>query len=306
MEFVGNIAVEQDILKVRERLKGRPARVNLPALARRDEPFMRCWQADGVFVSKDFTSLEPTITAELSKDTYYRYATYDGIGKTPYIDADCVLMIDDIYLMTASVMPGIKDDILKFFSDPANRAQWVADSEVIKDHPTIKPLRKKAKPACLGFNYGMGPKRFVQQCYDAGLTISLEDSRRMYKAYWDLYTGVNDLVNKLKALTKKHGYLVNGFGYRLTTDPHKGYNAMIQSSASGVLDIYNLKFFAKCPWAQGVAIVHDEVIIDIPEDKVDITRRIQDECVQSLNEDLGFQVPMRMGYVVGKNFAEIK
>ena len=309
MKFLGDAAeslLELDIEKVRDRLKGRPARVNLPALARRDMAFMDCWKADGLFVSKDFTSLEPTITAELSQDPFYRYATYDGLNKEPYVNRDGILMIDDIYLMTASVMPGIGEHVVTFFGDKRNCEAWLADSEAVKDHPDVKPYRKKAKPACLGFNYGMGPKRFVQQCYDAGITVSLTDAKRMYKAYWDLFTGVKTLVTKLTAITKRDGYLVNSFGYRLTTEPHKGYNAMIQSSASGVLDVYNYKFFPRCPWAKFVALVHDEVIIDIPENRIEQTKKIQAECIESLNEDLRFQVPMRMGFIIGKTFAEIK
>ena len=298
--------LEVEIENLRERLKGKPAKVNLPALARRDVGFMECWLADGYFVSKDFTSLEPTITAELSKDPYYRYATYDGIGKKPYINDHNILMIDDIYLMTASVMPGLSEPVLEYFSRPEHCEQWVIDNEVVKEDPKIKPYRKKAKPACLGFNYGMGPKRFVNQCYDAGINIELTEAKKMYHAYWDLYKDVRKLVKLLETTTAKNGYLVNGFGYRLTTEPFKGYNAMIQSSASGVLDVYNYKFFPRCPWVTFIAIVHDEVIIDCPKDKLEKTRSIQQECVASLNEDLGFDVPMRMGFVTGKTFADIK
>ena len=62
-------------------------KVNLPALARRDIPFMESWEADPdhVIISSDFTSLEPSITAHFSKDYNYSYATYYGIGKEPYI-----------------------------------------------------------------------------------------------------------------------------------------------------------------------------------------------------------------------------
>ena len=62
-------------------------RVNLPALARRDTPFMATWVADPghSFVSCDFSSLEPSISAHFSQDYFYKYSTYDGVGKRNWI-----------------------------------------------------------------------------------------------------------------------------------------------------------------------------------------------------------------------------
>jgi hypothetical protein len=283
-------------------------KVNLPAIARRDERFMGCWEADPdcIFVSSDFTSLEPSITAHFSQDEYYMYATYGGIGKRPFIDDRGVLMIDDIYLMTASVLPGMSSQIISYFAKPENLDKWLQDPEIIKNDPLIKPLRKKAKPACLGFNYGMGPKRFVSQSYEAGTTVNLDDARAMYKEYWKLFKDIRVLTQKLEIHIKKHGFIDNPFGYRLSTEPHKGYNAYIQSSASGVLDILNLYFFDACPWAKLIAIIHDEILYQIPINKIEETLKIQNECVDKLNKALGFSIPMRLGFTTGKTFAEIK
>ena len=298
------------LIDYREKLvkKRQVPRVNLPALARRDAGFMQTWQADAghVFVSSDFTSLEPSITASFAQDEYYRYATFDGIGQKPWFDEQGVLMIDDIYLMVASVIPNSKQAIREFFLDPQNVEMWVKDSERVKDHPVIKPLRKRAKPAALGFNYGMRPKKFVSMSYDSGIVISLSDAQKMYDAYWQLFSGVKTLTQVLEKMINKDGALTNPFGYRLTTQPHKGYNAFIQSTASGVLDVLCLKFFAALPEAQFVAMVHDEVIYQIPEASIEKAKKIQDECVASLNKDLKFHVPMRLGFVTAKNFAEIK
>lgn len=284
-------------------------RVNLPALARKDLYFMSCFTAEPgyVFVSQDVVSLEPTITAHFSQDKYYKYATVDGVGKAPYIEeVTNTLMIDDIYLMTASRLPSTATVVLSYFSDKDNIIQWLKDSEVCKNDPVIKKARKYAKPACLGFNYGMGPRKFVSQSYDAGMYISLDEAKSMYKAYWDLFAGVKDLVSKLEKLVEKNNSIINPFGYRLTPESHKGYNAFIQSTASGVLDVFNLKFFNACPWAQFVALIHDETIYAIPEDKIQDTEIISIKCIKSLNETLNWSTNMRFGFKVGKTFADIK
>ncbi len=284
-------------------------RVNLPALARRDQIFMSCFESDPgwSFVSQDFTSLEPTVTAHFSQDYHFKYACYDGIGKLPWVHPDTgTLMIDDIYLMTASRLPNTSATVLAYFSNHSNCLQWLQNSEVCKSHPDIKAARKYAKPACLGFNYGMGPRRFVNQSYDAGMYVTYEDAKLMYAAYWDLFKGVKQLIDKLGKVIEKNSSIINPFGYRLTTEPHKGYNAYIQSSASGVLDVYNLKFFSQAPYVKFVAIIHDETIFMCPDDRLEDARALSALCVKSLNHDLNFSVPMRLGFTIGKTFADIK
>lgn len=285
-----------------------PPKVNLPALARRDSRLMSCLspaKPDHVFISSDFSSLEPSITAQFSKDPYYTYTTCTGVGKRPYIDEAGVLMIDDVYLMTASVMPNSKEKVLAVFRDPVNCDLWLTDKNQIKEG-LLKKERKDAKPACLGFNYGMGPKRYVNQSFDAGNIVSLSEAKAMYRAYWNLYEGIGKLARALEIKLKKNGHIVNPFGYRMSTEPHKGYNAFIQSSASGVVDLLCLQFFPNCPWAEFLTLVHDEVVYSVPKDKVEETKRIQDETVKDLNKTLGFDIPMRLGFCVAKTFAEMK
>lgn len=282
--------------------------VNLLALARRDPGLMTPFVADPgrTFVSCDFSSLEPSISAHFSADPYYSYATFGGIGKLPYVDGEGVLMIDDVYLMTASVMPGFGITVRSFFANQDNCRLWLTNREAITGDKLITPIRNKAKPACLGFNYGMSAKRFVTQSYEAGNNVTLSEARLMHSAYWDLFAGVKTLSKKLEAMLKKHGNIVNPFGYRLTPEPHKGYNAFIQSSASGVVDIMAMEFFAACKDARFICFVHDEIIFDIPDDRLASALKIKDECVDKLNKTLGFSIPMRLGWCPAKTFAGFK
>jgi len=217
-----------------------------------------------------------------------------------------ILMIDDIYLMTASKLPGLREPVIEYFSDPKNCDLWMQDPEICKEDPKIKGPRKQAKPACLGFNYGMGPRRFVTQCYDAGISVSYRDAKAMYKAYWELFKGIQSLVKKLELHTKKNHFIENPFGYRLTTEPHKAYNAFIQSSASGVVDLFCLKFFEECPDIKFIALIHDEVVYAVPEHRLEEVKEIQKQCVTWLNQELKFTIPMRLGFVPAKTFADIK
>lgn len=286
----------------------RPARVNFPALARRDGRLMECLQParpGDVFISSDFTALEPSISSQYSKDEYYSYASYHGVGKRPYIDENEILRIDDVYLMFASVDPRFKAKVLDFFSKPSNCDLWLENKDSIKEN-LLKTPRKKAKPAVLGFGYGMGWKRFITQSFDSGDIVTPAEAKGAHKAYWQLFSGIARFSKTLEVLTKKQGFIENPFGYRLTTDPHKGYNAFVQSSASGVVDLLCLHFFPNCPEATFVGLVHDEVVYTCAKENAETCRYKQEQSVKWLNETLQFDIPMRLGFQVAPTFAEIK
>lgn len=298
--------------KAKQLAKGRRGGLNLPAMSRKSENFMSCIIADPgyVFVSQDVVSLEPSVTAEMSGDPRYTYATVTGIGKRPHYEGQW-LMIDDIYLMSASIFPTTRDairDIVLHHTMPTGLSfcdQWMIDPEVCKDY-TKKAVRTFAKIACLGIGYGMGYRKFKTTSEENGKPISNAESRGTIKSYWDGYEGLKALRDTLSWEVERNGSVVNPFGYRCTPDPYKAFNAYIQSSASGVLDVYILKLFQVAKYAKFIALIHDEVVLTIPEDKVEQFRADSAKVADSLNEDLSWSVPIRWNTKIGKTFAELK
>ncbi len=296
----------------KQRKKGKRGGLNLPAMARKADKFMSCIVADEgmTFVSQDVVSLEPSITAEMSQDPMYMYATVTGIAKRPFYQGQ-ILMIDDIYLMSASMFPTTKDAIYDIYHNhimPTGLSfadQWLQDSEVCKDY-TKKAVRNFAKVACLGIGYGMGWRKFQTTSEENGKVINVQEAKGTIKSYWDGYEGLKALRDWASWEIKKKGAIVNPFGYRCTPDAHKAFNAYIQSSASGVLDVYCLKLFSICPWLEFVALIHDEVIFQCPLDKLDELKILSETVVKSLNEDLGWTVPIRFGTKIAKTFAGVK
>lgn len=292
--------------------KGRRGGLNLPAMARKHLPFMNCIQADDgfIFVSQDVVALEPSITAEMSMDPMYLYATQNGIGKKPYYNGT-VLMIDDIYLMSASQFPPTREqmwDIFHAHTMPTGLSfpeQWLVDNEVCKDY-TKKTVRNFAKVACLGIGYGMGARKFRTTAEENGTQLTHKEAKGTIDAYWELFKGLKNLRDSLSWQVKKTAFIENPFGYRCTPESHKAMNSFIQSSASGVLDVYCLKLFEFCPYAQFVALIHDEVIFSIPEGLQDKLKSDSEIVAESLNKDLGWSVPIRFGTKIAKNFGGVK
>lgn len=297
------ITLYQDY-KAAQKAKRRRGGLNLPAMARRHTEFMGCIQPPPgkVFVSQDVVSLEPTITAEMSGDTMYKYATMTGIGQKPYYSRD-ILMISDIYLMSGSVFPVTKEPLKQLVTEEF-RDLWLIDDEKCKEI-TKKTVRNFSKTACLGMGYGMGAKKFQRTAEESGVKLTYKEAKATVEAYWDLFSGLKALRDTLSWQVKRTGAVVNPFGYRCTPEPHKALNAYIQSTASGVLDLYCLHLF-NSPWMEFIALIHDEVILMVPEDRVEEFRRLSEEAVRDLNNNLSWECPIRFETKIAKSFAELK
>lgn len=285
------------------------ARLNAQGLARRDKKMMGAIlsRSGRTTVSIDLSAGEPTVTTHFSRDPNYRWATLDGIGKAPEY-RDGVLMVDDVYLMTASVSPMHRHVIEDAFNQdwPAGtfQQQWLTDSEVIKG--ALKKHRQVCKILCLGLGYGMQPKKMIKQMYDQGYELSLKNAKDFYDNYWTLFKEVRSLINRLEKQVRADGYLINPFGYRMTPEPRKAFNYFIQSSVSGIMHVYTIKLMAAAPYADFITCIHDELLMEVDDDKVEQFRIDAQRATDSLNEDLNWSVNIRTGFVPGKTWYEAK
>lgn len=251
---------------------------------------------------------EPSITAHFSGDKNYRYAVYDGVGKEPYFQDDGLLMIDDIYLMTMSRSPIGKKELHELAASSFNGVpfskQWVLDKEV--PLAKIKPMRSTIKAWALGLGYGMSARALPDHAYNAGYQLSPQDAKAFHSAFWKTFSGVKAFSTRMTKIVERQGYIINPFGYRCTPEPHKAFNAFIQSSVSGLINVLCMKLFTIAKYARLVTIIHDELLVEVPEHLVQQLQADLDVAVKSLNEDLGWSIDMRTGFVVGGDWYEAK
>ncbi len=284
-------------------------RLNIQALARTDKGLLGSLLPDpgNIFVSSDAAGAEPVVTTHYSGDKNYYDACFGMQGKAPYYDG-LLLKISDIYLSVMSVSPiGAEDMREAFHSDYGGKSfaeQWLLDPEVIKKQ--LKRQRTFHKILCLGLGYGMQPPKMVKSAYEKGYALTLKEAREFYKAYWNLFKGVRALADRLEQQVEQDGYLINQFGYRMTMEGRLGYNYLVQSSVSGILHVFCAKVFALAPWAKFVTVIHDELIAEIPETRVEEFRKVIQAATDSLNDDLGWSVRMEFGFAVGASLYEAK
>lgn len=288
----------------------RVKRLNIQGLSRKERGLLSALKPDpgNIVVSIDLLAGEPTVTSEFSKDRNYYNACFGMVDKAPYYDAQDVLQISDIYLMTMSVSPigakAMREAFNRAWPAGSFADQWLVDAEVIK--AALKKMRQIHKVLALALSYGMQPKKMVRQMYENGYTLSLQEAQAFYDAYWRLFADVRRFGERLSRQVRSEGYVVNPFGYRLVPEPRNAFNAFIQSSVSGIIHVYTAKLFAAATYSRLLTVIHDELLVEIA--KVDLERFRQDcqAATKSLNEDLGWTVEVRTGFVPGEDWFSAK
>jgi DNA polymerase I-like protein with 3'-5' exonuclease and polymerase domains len=282
--------------------------INPQGLSRRDSSQQKCFVADEgqIFVFSDLAAAEPTITAYYSKDPNYLACTLHMVGKRPYYNSKGMLVIDDIYLCVASRFVKWKDEIRKafegYYDGVQGYDQWLINPESISKG-VLKKIRGYAKVIALALAYGLGSKKMVLIAQQNGFELTMTEAKSFRDLYWSTFPLVDKLGKKLITQYNSLGHIMNDFGYCLyPTSDHKVLNALIQSTVSGVMDLFNLIFFTKCQEALYVVNIHDEIIFSIPEDRVAEIKKVFDECVVELNERLGWDVPIRFGWETSKTW----
>ena len=292
--------------------------LNVQGMSRRNAEQQQCIVADEghIFVASDMSAGEPSVTAHYSRDANYLAATFDMVGKRPFYDDDGLLIISDVYLMVASKFPKWVGQVRDAFEskwkkilDHKGKASWIHDVNGIKGYDLwvqdsdaiaksiLKGIRGQAKALALGIAYGMGAAKMCHVAQQNGFSLTREEARAFKNLYWETFKNIKTLETKLAKLYKQNGVLVNDFGYALYPDSeHKVLNSFIQSNVAGIVDLLSKLFFERCDYARYVVNIHDEIVFQVPINKLEECKKIYQECIDELNSILGWSVDLRFGW----------
>jgi DNA polymerase I-like protein with 3'-5' exonuclease and polymerase domains len=285
------------------------AKLNVQGLARRDKGLMSCIVADEGYmvISCDLSAGEPTVTSHFSQDENYRYATIDGVGKEPFYKNN-VLMIDDIYLMVASVSPLGREEILNAWNKDWNgltfSQQWIKDPDTVKK--SLKFVRDFHKVLALGISYGMGADKMCYSAHEKGYKLTKLQAKMFIESYRQLFPKVKKLSDNLSNIIKRQAFIENTFGYRLMPKPHKAFNYLIQSSVSGLMHLILAKVFEKCPDLEFITVIHDELLLTCRDEHLERAEKCVYEAAEEVNKLLNWSVSFRIGFKTGKDWYEAK
>ncbi|MBR2875580.1 MAG: DNA polymerase I [Clostridia bacterium] len=242
---------------------------NIPVRTELGRELRRFFNAkDGfVLVDADYSQIELRVLAAMAEDEMMKKAFLEDI---------------DIHTATAS----------QVFSVPL--------SEVTSDD------RRKAKAVNFGIVYGIGAFSLSN---DIGTTVSEAD--RYIKGYLANYSGVAAFMEKCKSDAKRKGYAETVFGRRrylpeLTASnanlrnfgERVAMNMPIQGTAADIIKIAMIRVWERlkneAPEAHLIMQVHDELIIEAPEDKKDMVSLL-------LKEEMENAVKMSVPFIAEVN-----
>lgn len=230
--------------------------------------------SDGRIVSADYSQIELRVMAHMSDDDNLRRAFQDEL---------------DIHRATASEVFGVALDAV------------------------TSEQRRAAKAINFGLIYGMG---------EFGLASNLGITRDAAKAYIDRYftryPGVARYMENIRAQAGEQGYVETVFGRRIWLPDLRGakgprraaaeraaINAPVQGTAA---DLIKMAMVAVDDWLRGEGLdarlvmqVHDELVLDVPTDEVEVVAASLPRLMCSVAE---LSVPLAAEVGVGANWEQ--
>jgi DNA polymerase-1 len=195
-------------------------------------------------VSADYSQIELRLLAEIADIPVLKQAFRDGL---------------DIHAMTASEMFGVP----------------------IKDMPG--EVRRRAKAINFGIIYGISAFGLANQ-----LGIAREEASAYIKKYFERFPGIRAYMDETKDFCRRHGYVETLFGRKChypeikasnasvrSFNERAAINARLQGTAADIIRRAMIRIedalAEKKLSAQMLLQVHDELIVEVPDDEVAAT-----------------------------------
>ncbi len=251
---------------------------NIPVKTEEGRHIRGVFTADGpghVLLSGDYSQIELRVLAHISQDPGLIEAFIKG---------------EDIHTRTASEVFGVLPE-------------------------EVTPLlRDRAKAVNFGIVYGISDYGLAQ-----GLGISNQEAQEYIDAYFERYPGVRDYVRETIRSTKLSGYVttllnrrryipdINSRNYHLRSFAERtAMNTPIQGSAADIIKVAMVKVYNHLKQnnlkAKILLQVHDEIILDVPEDELSIVKQI---LKQDMENAILLKVPLVVDFMQGYTWEEL-
>ncbi len=193
--------------------------------------------------------------------------------------------------------------------------QTAAEIFGLPENMVTPELRRRAKAINFGIVYGIGEFSLSQ---DIGVTR--KEAKRYIDNYLDTFSGVKKYVDDVISFAKEHGYVETLFGRRryvpeitASKKPLVAFaervcrNTPIQGTAADLIKLAMVKVFNALK-AEGlksrlILQIHDELIIEAPEDEVEKASAILRHEMENAHK---FKVPIVTDLHCGKTWFEAK
>ncbi len=182
------------------------------------------------------------------------------------------------------------------------------------DINSVSPdMRRLAKTINFGVLYGMSAHRLSRE-----FEIPFGEASGFIKSYFSGYSQVKSYIDNTLDKARQQGYVETLLGRRrfIPDINHKNrnlreyaertaYNMPIQGAAADIMKIAMVRLAPELKAFEAPILlqVHDELVIEVPEDKVEGTTKVVKDVMQEAYE---LKVPLLVDVGVGNNWLEAK
>ncbi len=227
-----------------------------------------------------------------------------------------VLLAADYSQIELRIMAHLSADkgLLKAFAQEldVHRATAAEVFEVELEKVTADQ-RRSAKAINFGLMYGMSAFGLAKQ-----LGIPRGEAQAYVDLYFDRYPGVKAYMDNTRETASEQGYVETVFGRRLylpeinARNPQRrqyaersAINAPMQGTAADIIKkamiTVDVWLKSEKPGARMIMQVHDELVFEVDEDKVDTVR---DRVIELMSTAADLTVPLKVDAGVGSNWDE--
>jgi DNA polymerase-1 len=152
--------------------------------------------------------------------------------------------------------------------------------------------------------------------------LTLAEAENYIKGYFAQFPGIRHYLDETKEQARQRGYVETLLGRRRYFPVFKGtmtgqnrqswlraereaVNHPIQGTAADIVKVAMIELFARLrPYrAQLLLQVHDELLLELPEDEVE---RVRPLLVDTMMNAYQLDVPLKVGTSTGVNWLELK
>lgn len=214
-----------------------------------------------------------------------------------------------IELRLMAAMSGDEGMIKAFNSGVDIHTRTAAKILGIREDQVTPDLRRQAKAVNFGIIYGISDFGLAKD-----LDIPMFQARNFIKSYFEQFPRIKEYMEELKAKAKELGYAVTYYGRRryipeLTASSRiiqmfgerVAMNMPLQGTASDIIKLAMIKVYNKLKdggyKAKLIMQVHDELIIDCPEEELDAVKEILKNSMESVVKlDVNLEAEVGIGY----------
>ncbi len=228
----------------------------------------------------------------------------------------CKLLVADYSQIELRILAHISQEaaLLEAFKQGEDIHARTAAQLYGLDINSVSPdMRRLAKTINFGVLYGMSAHRLSHE-----FEIPFKEASGFIKGYFSGYSKVKDYIDDTLEAARQKGFVETLLGRRrfIPDINHKNrnlreyaertaYNMPIQGAAADIMKIAMVKLAPelKAVNAKMLLQVHDELVIEVPEDKAKEAAKLVESTMQGAYE---LAVPLVVGVGVGNNWLEAK